>query len=390
MLFRSTTSSHLRGVYLGTSSNYNTLSDVTASNSGRYGVKLSECSNNTLTGGRTSNNAYGGVRLEYSSNNTLSNVTASNNGSGMRLHTSSNNTLSGVIASNNSSGGVVLYYSSNNTLSGVTASNNSSSGVNLGYTSSNNTLSGVTASNNGSSGVDFSDSSDNYLTGKLQVGSNFYKDCNVSGGTNPGLIDTTCANDGTSDATLTTGVTIASSFVVKVTVDDSANTSDTGGAATITDFALSFDWENFENPYRAWGRDGSAFPDATNRGELGCSDRTYTNQMDCEANSFIWTGGARIWDWSLLTTDTVIKDVLALPAGNDTLTHTWSDASTSTILRNAVEIQGDDIGNDNTLCETDETCLFTRNMSSYQGHGNLISAGSIGTGGTLENITLMK
>ncbi|MCK4705771.1 MAG: hypothetical protein KAT90_09840, partial [Gammaproteobacteria bacterium] len=99
---------------------------------------------------------------------------------------------------------------------------------------------------------------------------------------------------------------------------------------------------------------------------------------------------ARIWDWSLLATDTVIKDALALPTGNDTLTHTWSDLSTSIILRNAVEIQGDGIGNDNTLCETNETCLYTPNMGSYQGHGNLISAGSIGTGGTLENIILMQ
>ena len=383
-----TASSNYRGIELYDGS-YNTLSDITVSNSGRYGLWLSEFSNNTFTGVRASNNDFGGVRLEFSSNNTLTDVTASNNGSGVSLHTSSNNTFTSVTASNNGNGGVVLYYSSNNTLSGVTANNNSWSGVDLGYTSSNNTLSGVTASNN-SIGVDLSDSSDNYLTGKLQVGSNSYKDCDVSGGTNPGLMDTSCANDGVSDAALTTGVTIASSFVAKVITDDTVNTSDTVGTATITDFALSFDWANFENPYRAWGVDGNPFPDATNQGALGCSDRTYNNQTDCEANSFIWTGGARIWDWSLLSTDTVIKDVLALPTGDDTLTHTWSDASTSTILRNAVEIMDDGIGNDNTLCETNETCLYTPNMGSYQGHGNLISAGSIGAGGTLENIILMK
>jgi len=382
------TSSNLRGIYIGTSSN-NTLTDISASSSGRYGVKLSESSNNMLTGVTGNNNAFGGVRLEFSSNNTLTEVITSNNGSGVSLHTSSNNAFSSITAINNGNGGVVLYNSSNNTLTNITSSNNSWSGLILDLTSSNNTISELTTSNN-SAGISLTDSSDNYFTGKLQVGNNLYKDCNVSGGTNPGLIDTTCGNNGTSDATLTSDVTIASSFVAKVITDDIVNTSDTVGTATITDFSLFFDWANFENPYRAWGRNGSAFPNTTNQDRLGCSDRTYTNQTDCEANSFIWTGDARIWDWSLLTTDAVIKNVLTLPTGNDTLTHTWSDTSTTTILRNAVEIHGDDIGNDNTLCETNETCLYTPNIGSYQGHGNLVNAGSIGTGGVLENIILMK
>ena len=86
----------------------------------------------------------------------------------------------------------------------------------------------------------------------------------------------------------------------------------------------------------------------------------------------------------------MIRNALPLPTGDDTLTHTWSDLSTTTFLRNAVEILGDGIGNDNTLCETGEVCLYTPNMGSYQGHGSLISAGSIGTGGTIENVTLWK
>jgi hypothetical protein len=36
----------------------------------------------------------------------------------------------------------------------------------------------------------------------------------------------------------------------------------------------------------------------------------------------------------------------------------------------------DGIGNENTLCETDEHCLYAPNFGSYQGHGDLVSAGA--------------
>jgi hypothetical protein len=54
-----------------------------------------------------------------------------------------------------------------------------------------------------------------------------------------------------------------------------------------------------------------------------------------------------------------------------------------------VEIQGDALGNENTLCETDETCLFTPNIGAHQGSGNLVSAGTF-SDGTLTGITLLK
>jgi len=47
------------------------------------------------------------------------------------------------------------------------------------------------------------------------------------------------------------------------------------------------------------------------------------------------------------------------------------------------------VGNDNGLCESDETCLFMPNIGSYQGHGALVSAGAF-TDGELIGITLMR
>jgi parallel beta-helix repeat protein len=380
-----TASNNTVGVVLSSSSD-NTLSGVTASNNDT-GVYIKSSSNNTLSGVTASNNAYEGVHLDSSSNNnTLSGVTASNNYYGAYLSSSSDNTLSGVTASNNDTG-VWLDTSSNNTLTGVTASNNNDTGVQLDN-SSNNTLSGVTASNNSWEGVYLSSSSDNYFTEILKVGDNGASDCYVSGGTNSGLVSGTCTTDGTygsggpggyglgniSDAALYNGVTLADSFAGKVTTDDTANASDTDGWADYPADPDAFDWSSFENPFRGWGRDG-IFGDTSSRGR--------------------WTTGTgRIWDWSLALYDTgdggdpAIMNALSPPTGDDILVHTWFDTTTTTLLRNAVEVQGDGLGNENTLCETGETCLYMPNIGSYQGHGNLV--GETFTPGALTGITLMK
>ena len=396
---------------------YSTLRQLTANNAIKNGVFLNAASNNTLTGVTASNNSNAGVLLSNSSNNSLTDVTASNNTFGVSLLSSLNNSFTGVSASNNSNSGVYLASSSNNILTGVSASNNSTAGIflinaanntltsvtsnnnkyfgvflqtNSNYNtlmdvttsnntygvslqdgSNNNTLTNVTSSNNGSNGVVVSNASDNKFSGLLKVGNNGSTDCQVSGGTNPGLVNATCANNGSSDADLTTGITLNSSFVDKVSSDDVANTSDTSGAAaSFPATPASFDWGQFDNPYRAWGPDGSTFPNADHRGQWS-------------------TGAGRIWDWSLLATDTVIKGVQLLPNGNDTITHTWSNNSTVTFLSNAVEITADGIGNDNGLCESAETCIYSPNIGSYQGSGDLVSAG-IFTDGTLTGITLMQ
>jgi parallel beta-helix repeat protein len=361
------------GIYLA-NARYNRVSGITASNNGADGVNLATASNNTLSGviasnnGLTTNSGSGVYLNSTSNNNVLSNLTASGNVYGIYLSGASYNLLSDVTTSNNQYVGVTLYSNSNNNiLSGVTASNSGYYGIYLA-TSSNDTLSNVAAGNNGY-GLYLSSASNNTFTGLLQVGGNTYSNCTVGGGTNPGLVSGTCANNGSSNATLTTGITLASSFVGKVSSDDAQNASDTSGAADYSIVTPTFDWAHFDNAYRGWGIDGSAFPSTDQRGR--------------------WTTGAgRIWDWSVTSSDAVLRGVLALPTGNDTITQTWSDSSTTTFLRDAVEISGDGAGNDNGLCESGETCVYTPNIGSYQGHGNLVSAGTF-SNGTLTGITLM-
>ena len=370
------------------------LSNITASNNGQYGVFLTDSDNNSLSNITGSNNGQDGVHLNWALNNSLSNITAANNGDdGVHLNFSDDNGLSNITAANNVNYGVYIGGSDNTSLSNITAANNvfgvrldgssnnslsnitaanNEYGVLLNTSSNNNSLSNITAANNGDVGVLLSNSSDNYFTGLLKVGDNVSgSDCSDNNSTT--FSDIICTKVSPSDFALTTSVTLASSFVGKVTSDDTANTSDSTGTAT---YATSLDWTSFENPYRVWGKDGSAFPNSDHMGR--------------------WTTGTgRIWDWSADTGDTVITGVLsALLVGDaaNTITHTWVDSSTVTYLRNASEIMGDDIGNDNGLCETDETCLYTPNIGSYQGHGTLESAGTWSDEGddTITGVTLMQ
>ncbi len=367
------------------SSHRNALLDVSASGSST-GVYLVDSSNNSLSHLNAANNSTG-VDLYEARNNTLTDLTACNNNTGVYVHNSPDNNLSGVTASNNSSAGVYLDTSRNNTLSNVTAANNGTYGVllfapaylstnnnitlcNLAATnnyyglkvnySSNNTFSNLATADN-DYGVSLDSSSDHYFTGLLKVGNNSRYDAEVISCTNPGIDNVTCLPSPPSDATFTSGVSFADSFAAKVADDDTVNVSDFAGTAS---YSAMLDWTSFENPFRGWGRDGNAFADSTNRGRAT-------------------SGTCRIWDWSMTAADTgdhgspLVLDVLTAPGAADTLTHTWSNSTSATFLRNAVEIMDDGIGNDNSLCEAGEACIFTRNIGSYQGHGDLVFHGTV-------------
>jgi hypothetical protein len=167
---------------------------------------------------------------------------------------------------------------------------------------------------------------------------------------------------------------------------DTANQSDTAGVAAFASVAVA-DWTRFDDPARMWGRDGSAFPAEDNWGM-------------CRS-----PGNCRINDWSLESSDVDVRAVLPLPTGNDVLVHTfyandetkcaavpatWTgSACRSTFLVNAVEVMDDALGNENLLCESNETCLYTPNIGAYQGHGPLVSAGTF-TAGTVTGVTLLR
>ncbi|MDH5217554.1 MAG: hypothetical protein OEX19_07655, partial [Gammaproteobacteria bacterium] len=193
-----------------------------------------------------------------------------------------------------------------------------------------------------------------------------------------GFEDYTCIPLGPEAGTLISGQTTATSFVGKVTTDDSVNISDNNDIDLLGPGLALFDnitdWLNFEVPNRGWGKDGGVYPDLGNRGAC-------TTGVNC-----------RIWDWNLLGTDTVARNINTLHLmGNvaDTVSHTLLSGATVAFLRNAVEIAGDGFGDDDGLCESSETCLYTPNIGVYQGHGAWISAGTFVDGDTLTGITLL-
>jgi hypothetical protein len=342
----------------------------------------------------STNNIFGSGIDVGVGDHTLFGITASNNARGVSYPINSESTVLINLSAANNLDGITARLASNNTLHNVAAVNNGD-GVYLSFGSEGNLFTNLAASNN-TTGITIDTSNFNVFSGVLKVGSNTTADCRVFGSpapTDPGLQDSTCANQGASDAALTTGISAAAAFLDKVVADDSANASDTNGTAS---FDAITDWTSFDSLYRGWGKDGNSFADLTNR------DACISGET------------CRIWDWRLANGDTgdagspSIKDVNPLPNADDTITHSWSALSeavcnrmpgaswdagaarcTSTFLRHSIEILGDGLGNENGLCESNETCLFTPNFGSYQGHGDLISVGTV-DGGAISNVTLVR
>ena len=356
-----------------------TFNNLITSNNGEHGLLVSQTSNLNTSNISSHNNAVDGFYLSGNGTNVWFNLTASNNGN-VGINNSSNdfNVFMGITTVNNGSHGIANTRFNGTHFSSLLSARNGGDGMNNQVFVDNQVYSNMASANNAGYGINM-DSSGDYYTGLLRVGTNTKGNCfvNNSYGTTPGLVQggtaqrptTDCIRSGLTDATIIQGVNLTTSMVGAVSSEDTVNASDYLGASLLQNIS---DWTRFANSYRAWGKDGA----------LG---RCALAGENC-----------RIWDWSASLADTgysgshAVLNVLALPAtGNETLTITgWP--VTVTYLRNAVEISGDSIGNDNYLCESGETCLYTPNIGSYQGHGALLPAGSIGTAGILKNITLVR
>ncbi len=228
-----------------------------------------------------------------------------------------------------------------------------------------------------------------------------------------GLVANTCTNDGlagsstyageASTAVLAKGLSSAAMFVGKVE-SDAASTDDTNGTAPGS--ALDgLDWWRFDNVWRAWGRDGAAYPAANQRGR--CSGTT-----------------CRIWDWRLSANDDVARnrhgafaqgacpasvhgDVVAddnqrLPydawmnavelagdgVGDDDGSCEAGEVCHNRFLLHATEVVMDAIGDDDGLCESNETCIYAPNVGAYQGDGDFTKLGCAFANGAVTNVIM--
>jgi hypothetical protein len=106
------------------------------------------------------------------------------------------------------------------------------------------------------------------------------------------------------------------------------------------------------------------------------------------------TGYCSVYDWSILNgyTGQIKAANGVFPAtagqacpvnGNAVLT-----VNATNFLAGAIEMLGDELGNDNGLCESNEACLFQPNIGAYQGQGSLYPHSCTFTDGTVSGITL--
>ncbi|MDH5231120.1 MAG: Ig-like domain-containing protein [Gammaproteobacteria bacterium] len=395
---------NLCGIYFYNLSNNNLLKNINTANNG-YSVYLAGSTGNRLINIKAHNSGVSGVHIDSSSNNYLTGILATNNGisesnggvvfSGA-TGSADGNFLSNITVANNYYSGVYLYIAENNSLANIAAVGNGLADPEFGgvmFSSSNNNTLINYAGSHGYYGISFWSAENNYVSGQLKLGNNVI-DCHVDATTTPG-VNSSCANVGNSDALYTPDISLASSFIGKIFEDDTQNTTsvtNSDGTAMYSDIS---DWFSFENQFRTWGKDGGTFPFNDQQGK-------------CDANN------CRIWDWTIQHPDTVIQNVLTARLSGEaanTFKHIWhidpaptqqsdcdsampgslfeTDHCENIALRNSVEIITDSVGNNNGLCESDEICLHTPNVGSYQGHGALVSAG-VFTNGALTGITLMK
>lgn len=337
-----------------------------------------------------SNLGYGtGIELTDATNHVLSQITiAGVEGTGMMLDgvtDVSSNYLSHINLINNTDFGLQLWggHVSNNTFHSFVTSNND---VNISIygdssiPSINNMFYNTVATSS-------------YNTdGSVYIDNNYGASFNGFtitryGGTNTCLIGTSSVITNLTSSCTGTPESIAgsvtASFGGKVASDDSVSSVDSSGLAAFSLLNSIDKWLNFAFDFRIWGRDGSTFPD-------------YTNQGQCDG-SFT----CRIWDFRVKTGTALENRSFSYSTANSTISFssglcggslTGNDSFTlgsKTFLKHAIEIDDDDIGNDNGLCESNENCVYAPNVGAYQGEDGL-SATYCTTASTGVNVTNAK
>lgn len=193
-----------------------------------------------------------------------------------------------------------------------------------------------------------------------------------------GQLTTPCTASGVDFCqSATPGGDLSNSFVGKVVTDDRENSSDTLGAASNpSDIGGLL---RFESIFRSWGKDGSGFPDADNRGYSAenqriwdlsprnggnLSNRSYNGR---DANGILNDDGAPCAAKTVAASDNIVFNGV-------------------TFLRNAIEIDGDGVGNDNGICESGESCVWAPNLGADQGSGAISQGYCTVNSGPLTNI----
>lgn len=118
-------------------------------------------------------------------------------------------------------------------------------------------------------------------------------------GLNPGITNSTCLPQNSSNFVLSRFPSLSNSFVGSVFQDDTKNSADLNGFVSPVPINNPLAVGRFENTYRDWGVNNGGLFNASNRS--GCG------------------GACRIEDGSLNATDNYIRNVNSCPNGNETI-----------------------------------------------------------------------
>lgn len=355
----------LSGVHL-TSSNYNIVQDITISGvQSNYALKLSNSSENIVTkfliAGNNSAIGNYAVGLSSSNKNTFAFGTVLNNANGITISGSSSVSFTQVASINNQYGVYVTSSSSGYKFANFAALYNQADGIWLNTNSTNGNFSA-----------------------NILLGGNSGNPCRIDStlANDPGLQNSTCDLQGSSTATIVNDATSISNTFVGKAVADSINMADNNGSQN---FSSINDWLQFENAFRIWGQDGGIFP---------ANDH----------NNACVSGTCVIWDFRLTLNDpylrnrsydfntqntAFLKDEACPNAVDGNQAFTDGLSTNNTYLLNAFEILHDGAGDDDGLCESNESCVYQPNIGAYVGEGDFSSNGTcLFSSGTILGVTM--
>jgi hypothetical protein len=381
----------------------NRLEDLQIVYAEGHSVSLSSSHRNRIVGLRSMDADGDALSLKASDDNVITGLRSA--GNTVTINGADNTLTDGIISGSTwpgfpaSSVFLDLTGATGTTVAFVTLTNLAGTGI-LGDGTTDTTLHKVVVANTAGHGLHFKDSSQLRCSDlaiahtdgdavRLETVSDVAFDglvtlsgsCHVSAPQQTGIQHQTCALVAPSSGTLQRNVSLAASFHAKVTADDAANPVDTDGTGK-----LSYTWSlpatgfesyfAFDNPLRVWGGDGQTFPHASNR-------------ESCRP-----AASCRIWDLRLRASDKVLRDSVArlfpsavtpvpgkpcpAPLGGDRTVR-------GLFLSHAVELRGDERGDDDGLCETGEACLYAPNTGAYQGESAL-AKGCVFQGGAVGNV----
>ena len=312
------------------------LQQVAAVHNGGNGITLTDTQAASLQQIRVADNGGHGLALLGDEDSVLAGLNSSSNqGHGLLADGSINARMTQVLSTGNGGDGVRVGgdapITGGNYLAAVTTADNEGAGLRLTAASGLNTVTNLLVVGNAGSGVELDTDKGNVLR-RAQLADNG-TDCVVDGAA-------VCGDE-------MAPIDAADLFVGAVADDANAqyfSSSASQRSRAALDAAVAGApsqvlerWSVFESPLRNW---------------------------TCDANAM-----CMLMDWSLKAG--------AVALGADSVsavaeTHGFAKPSrTVEVLPNAIELLNDGAGNDDGLCEADETCLLAANAGAYVGHGAL-------------------